>query len=221
MGFAEDHAQWVEGHLKKRKGESHRRLKEGHGHAEKLFLEYVWYPAFHTFDHLIPEYEVQDFKDGQRYLDFAYVKPPFYACFEIDGYGAHGRDLSRWQFADQLTRQNHLVLDGWRVLRFAYDDIAEKPRKCQQLLQQLLGRWLNAAASLPAINPEEKELLRLAVRRQAPITLAEASRQLMAGEKAARAVLRSLVTKRMLAPVGGSRRIHAYRLILKQDDVLF
>jgi hypothetical protein len=221
MGFAEEHVHWLEQHLSKRKGESRRKLKEGHGHAETLFLEKVWYPAFQTFDHLFPEYEVHDFKDGHRYLDFAYVKLPFHACFEIDGYGTHGRDLSRWQFSDQLTRQNHLILDGWKVLRFAYDDVAEKPCKCQQMLQQLFGRWLNSTVGMPALSPEEKELLLLAVRRQMPITLADASKQLMKAEKAARAVLRSLVAKQMLAPVGGTKRVHAYRLIAKYDEMLF
>lgn len=31
---------------------------EGHNHAERLFLEKVWWPAFENFLHLYPEYEI-------------------------------------------------------------------------------------------------------------------------------------------------------------------
>jgi hypothetical protein len=118
-------------HLLERQGENKRRLEQGIGHAEKLFLEAVWYPAFHEMDGLYPEYEIADFRDGVRFLDFAYLKAGLRLAIEIDGYRAHSADLSRWQFSDSLMRQNHLILDGWKLLRFSYDDIKEKPRMCQ------------------------------------------------------------------------------------------
>jgi hypothetical protein len=34
------------------------------------------------------------------------------------------------------------MLDGWTVLRFAFDDIADKPRQCQQMLLQLHGKLI-------------------------------------------------------------------------------
>ncbi|HTG71023.1 MAG TPA: hypothetical protein VL921_17325 [Candidatus Udaeobacter sp.] len=71
MSFQASYENWLEMHLKKRKGESRRRLEQGHAHAEKLFLEKVWYPAFHELDGLHPEYEVDDFRDGTRFLDFS------------------------------------------------------------------------------------------------------------------------------------------------------
>jgi hypothetical protein len=52
MTFEEAHAQFMKTHLEKRKGERLRRLQEGHGHAEKLFLENVWWPTFRQFNHL-------------------------------------------------------------------------------------------------------------------------------------------------------------------------
>jgi very-short-patch-repair endonuclease len=48
--------------------------------------------------------------------------------------------LSRQQFSDQLIRQNHLIIDGWKVLRFSLDDVKERPRMCEQLVQQFMGR---------------------------------------------------------------------------------
>ncbi|WP_426901554.1 hypothetical protein [Rossellomorea vietnamensis] len=41
---------------------------------------------FQHFRFLHPEYEINDFKDGKRYLDFAYIRPTMQICFEIDGW---------------------------------------------------------------------------------------------------------------------------------------
>jgi hypothetical protein len=86
---------FIRQHLKLRKGEAKRRLQDGHGHAEQMILRQVWWPAFGHFDYLYPEYEIQDYLDGFRYLDFTYIKTSFRACFEIDGYGPHWRDVNR------------------------------------------------------------------------------------------------------------------------------
>ena len=75
-------------------------------------------------------------------MDFAYIRPAIQICFEIDGYGPHLKNISRWQFSDNLERQNQLVIDGWTVIRFSYDQVKEKPRRCQQIVQQVIGRWL-------------------------------------------------------------------------------
>jgi very-short-patch-repair endonuclease len=221
MSFEKEHERWIEQHAKQRKGERLRRLREGHGHAEQLFLKNVWHPAFRHFEHLHPEYEVRDFRDGNRYLDFAYIKHPFFACFEIDGYGPHWRDLDRRKFTDHLNRQNHLVLDGWKVLRFSYDEVVDKPRNCQQLIQQFIGRWLGSEASSHYLSPEEKEILRLAARKQSPITIREAASQIGCGDRHTRTLLRTLADKKLLAPARGSIRIRSYRLASTSDDILF
>lgn len=38
-------------------------------------VNFNWRPSFQTFDHLHPEYEVFDYKDGYRYIDFTYILP--------------------------------------------------------------------------------------------------------------------------------------------------
>ena len=91
MEFEKAHQSFICVHKQARTGERLRRLEEGHGQAEMMFLKQVWWPVFHHFDNLHPEYEVNDFKDGNRYLDFAYIRPAIRICFEIDGYGTHQR----------------------------------------------------------------------------------------------------------------------------------
>jgi very-short-patch-repair endonuclease len=142
MDFEETYRSFIKYHLRMRKGERYRRLKEGHGNAEKMFLNQVWWPLFHQFQYLHPEYEVDDFKDGKRYLDFAYLRSRIRVSFEIDGYGPHLKNIGRRQFSDNLDRQNQLVLDGWIILRFSYDQVIEKPRRCQQVTQHIIGKLL-------------------------------------------------------------------------------
>lgn len=214
MGFDEAYDQFIRHHLDLRRGERRRRLEEGHGHAEKMFLENVWWPAFGNFQHLHPEYEVSDFKDGFRYVDYAYIHRSFHACFEIDGYGPHWREVDRWQFADQLMRQNHLVIDDWKVIRFAYDDVKTKPRRCQQIVQQLIGRELAAATAEQEqdFSLAEREIIRLALMRGSGITPGDVGSHLQISNKWARKLLADLVVKKVFSPDGGTQRIRSYRL---------
>jgi hypothetical protein len=204
-------------HLRKRSDEQLRRLKEGHGHAEKLFLQHVWWPAIGHFEHLHPEFEVFDFKDGTRYLDFAYIRSPFQVCFEIDGYGPHARDASRRQFADNLLRQNHLIIDGWKVIRFAYDDIQEKPRRFQQMLQQLMGRWFGDEQVPVKLTWKQKEIVRIAIHKNVPITPLEVCRRLGISDRYARELLRQLVEANVLLPASGTHRVRSYRLNVSEQ----
>jgi hypothetical protein len=215
MTFNKEYADFMKNHLERRKGERLRRLQEGHGHAEKLFLENVWWPAFGQFHHLHPEFEVFDFKDGKRYLDFAYIRLLVRIAFEIDGYGPHWRELSRWQFSDQCQRQNHLIIDGWQVIRFTYDDIKEKPRLCQQTVQQLMGRWFGEEHRVDAATCIEKEIIRLALRLSRSITPEDICKHMEIEKKYARKLLYSLVAKRWITPASGKQRIRSYSLDLE------
>ncbi|MBD2867537.1 hypothetical protein [Paenibacillus arenilitoris] len=132
--FEESYQNWLAKHAAGRSGENRRRIKDGLGHAEKLMLHNVWWPAFGHFQYLHPEYEMQDFGEGYRYIDFAYIRSHVRIAIEIDGYGTHLRHVTRRQFCDQWVRQMHLTNDNWTVVRIGYDDIEQRPRLWQQLL---------------------------------------------------------------------------------------
>lgn len=211
MDFKHAYREFLEVHESRRRGERLRRLREGHGHAERLFLQQVWWPAFQTFQGLHPEYEVLDFDARQRYLDFAYLREQTKLAIEIDGYGSHVADLDRWQFIRQLQRQNHLIVDGWSVLRFSYDEVKEHPRRCQQVLQQFIGQqpW---GDRMPGLTFRERAVLQLALRSGRPLTPADVCRHLEVGREAAYRVLHGLLAKGWLEPAAGRQRIRAYRL---------
>lgn len=212
MGFEDEYYTFLNGHLQARKGEQLRRLQEGHSQAEKMFLKLVWWPLFRHFHYLHPEYEVNDFKDGKRYLDFAYIRGSIRICFEVDGYGPHVKNISRWQFADSLERQNQLMIDGWTIIRFSYDQVMEHPRRCQQITQQLIGKMLGEEMDHLSLTYTEKEVIRYVMKKEDMVTPREVSKLLNLSDKTVKKILTELVNKRVLVPTSGKQRFHSYVL---------
>lgn len=212
MGFEEDYQSFMDFHLQSREGERLRRLQEGHRDAEKMFLEKVWWPLFRNFEHLHPEYEVQDFKDGQRYLDFAYLRPTIKICFEIDGYGPHVKQMSRWQFSDSLERQNQLVIDDWKVIRFSFDQVAEKPRRCQQVTQQIIAMMSGHGFGIVQLSIVEREVFRFALNHGNTFSPGDIRELLNSSSKTVKKILSGMVEKKVIQPESGKKRIHTYRL---------
>jgi hypothetical protein len=214
MKFEEAYKKYIEKHSKGRRGERLRRLKEGQGHTIKLFLENVWWPAIGNFDDLHPEFEVSDFKDGLRFIDLAFFIFAFRIAIEINDYGTHIQKVSRWQHSDNNLRQNHLTIDDWKILRFTYDDIKDRPRMCMQIIQQLIGK-LSGTQIIPhnQITTKEKDILSLCLRLNRSITPADVCSLLSIENQTARKTLHRLVEKALLIPGGdGKKRIKCYRL---------
>lgn len=204
---------WVKAHVKRRSGHGAARIKEGLQHAEKLFVEHVWWPAFHNLDGLHPEFEIRDFQDGYRYIDFAYIQKHFKVAIEIDGMGPHWKNISQQEFSDHYERQNHLVIDDWHVLRFTYNDICDRPRTCQQTVQQLIGHLsADSSKALKMLKLTDREILRLALGSNRPITARDIANHLNLGNEAATRHLRMLSHLSWLEPASGATRIRSYRV---------
>ncbi|WP_239618663.1 helix-turn-helix domain-containing protein [Cohnella mopanensis] len=209
--FEVTYESWMNVQRTKSKGERKRRLTDISNHAEKMFLAQVWWPSFGHFANLNAEFAVRDFKDGWRYLDFAFITEGYKICIEVDGYGTLLKDLDRYQFADQLIRQNHLVVDGWIVMRFSYDDVKDKPRRCQQILQQLFGRLSNMNSA--RLSPSEKAIYDLACANDSPITPSLTASKLGIHRKTAARHLHTLIEKGLLIPFAKeSTRIVRYQV---------
>jgi very-short-patch-repair endonuclease len=206
-------------HLKESTGERKRKLQKGLEHAQKIFLQNVWWPAFEHFHNLSPEFEIRDFKDGWRYLDFAWLLDNYKIAIEIDGYGPHWKNVDRWRFADNLYRQNQLILDDWKVLRFSYDDIMEQPRRCQQLLLQALGKWGSSKPTLTTVhNPIERAIITFAETLSQPFSPIEAATKLGWQNTTMAKHMKELSRKGILLPVSsGTLRTRHY--ILNPDCI--
>ncbi|WP_306612754.1 DNA-binding response regulator [Paenibacillus sp. GD4] len=218
--FELQYEEWITRHRIARRGERLRRLEEGHAYAERHFIKEVWWPATGSFQYLHPEYEVYDYKDGTRFLDFAYIRPHLKLCMEIDGYGPHLRHVSRHRFSDQWQRQNHLIIDGWRILRFSADDVSERPRLCQQMIQQFLGKWLGEDRALPNLTRIEKDIVTLAIRLCRPVTPSDLCEHVGIESKYAYKLLHQLVSKQWFAPASGTKRIRSYQLTIDNKTFL-
>jgi hypothetical protein len=216
MSYEREYAAFMEHQQTGRSGESLRRLQEGHGYLEQLFLQQVWWPAVGSFEHLFAEYEVNGVVQGFRFLDFAYLRPPYRLCFELDGFGSHAKDLNRWQFADQLQRQNHLIFEDWKVFRFALDDVKEKPQRCQLFIQQLLGKYYGSLLTAPHLSQKERLLAQLFVHLGQEVTPSSAATFLQTSRDHTRRILSSLHAKGIIVPLKGKQRIRAY--ILNPDN---
>lgn len=220
--FESEYNRWFGEHVTKREGERKRRLQEGHGHAEREMIKQIWWPGFGGFQYLHPEYEVTDFLDGRRFIDFAYIRPPFKIAFEIDGYGPHLRDISRIQFSNQWVRQMHLINDNWIVVRISYDDVINRPHLWQQLIQQMIGRLFgDSLGNSSKSDIIDKEIIRMAIRLGRSIKLSDVEALLKCGYRASRSVMNRLEVQKMFVPDGGGQnRTHTWRLALQHNQIL-
>lgn len=80
---------------------------------------------------------------GRRYrLDFAW--PGLRLAVEIDGAGVHGPDAL---LAD-LRRQNRIILDGWLILRFTWEELVRGRREVED---DLRAAWRLRGAFIPPL----------------------------------------------------------------------
>lgn len=194
------------------------RLADGLGKAESLFLRRVWWPAYGHFDNLHPEYEVDDFKDRHRYIDFAYILPAFKIAIEIDGIDSHWRSISQEQFTDHCQRQNDLVIDGWNVLRFTYDQVERNPRACQQTIALLIGKLSGEARGrMEELSVLDRAIIHAATLTDHPLVPEQVARDCRVSQRTASRHLHDLAERDWLKPLSGSRRFSAYRLHPSHD----
>jgi superfamily II DNA or RNA helicase len=89
--------------------------------------------------YVFPQHPVTDAAGRSRRIDFAIITPHTRLAIELDGYAYHAEGaITRDSFSDQLARQNELIIDGWRVLRFSWDQLVRDPDTCRDMLRRAL-----------------------------------------------------------------------------------
>jgi very-short-patch-repair endonuclease len=79
----------------------------------------------------LPRRQFRILVSGREYrIDFAW--PGLRLAVEIDGASVHGPGL----LGSDLRRQNHIVLDGWMILRFTWFMVAKDPAAVEGLLKK-------------------------------------------------------------------------------------
>lgn len=213
--FEVEHKKFVEDHVRRRQGKRLFHLKEGHAHAEVMFLKNIWWPLFQNFDGLHPQYEVHDFKDGSRYLDFAYLTRMAKVCIEIDGRGTHSEKSGDDRFSDDRVRQNDLVLDDWMVIRFSYKHILQRPRDVQKTILHMMGK-VSGGERQGELSIVEREVLRFGIWHNGEIGVKKLREHLQMSGQFVKKTLDSLRRKGLIVAIGGPHRIHKYRLVYEK-----
>lgn len=220
MAFEDMMGQWREGHLKKRTGERLRRLKSGFLIPEQMLLERVVYPEIGSLEDVHPEYEVQLEGEAPMFLDIAYINGELKLDFELDGYGPHQRDVDRYQFARDRQRDLLLMTAGWRVMRFAYDDVAENAEDLRRNVRRIFRKFRINLTHL-AFRPLERELLRYAYsQKECIVRVKDVQVFLCVGKDLTRAMLKNLAGKGVFIPLGNPTiRVCRYKLNVKHPSV--
>lgn len=195
-------------------------LKKDLTGTKKLLQVVVW-PTLQSLDGIILEYEFISSSGVRIYLD-AYLKP-LRLALECDGYVAHAENMTRDRFSFERMRVRSAALQGLRYFPFSYDELDKKPEACQRAMYELLGRYGSSpSTALMTLPVNEREVLRLGWAKLGnPFTLAEVCECLLAGDNGARSILRKLVQRELIQPIGrGTQRFRSYMLTEKADRYL-
>ncbi|MGO4276740.1 hypothetical protein AB4Z22_44105, partial [Paenibacillus sp. TAF58] len=105
-------------------------------------------------------------------------------------------------------------LDGWKIFRFSYDDVKNRPRMCEQLIQQCIGRHFGDVFNqVIELNYIEKEIIRFAHALGRAIKPADVQNQFQFGQRKAQVTLKGMYQKSLLEAAGaGNVRVRGYHV---------
>jgi superfamily II DNA or RNA helicase len=108
---------------------------------EQQFVEDIFYPyaGENGLDYLQAQTPFEDSECRTRKLDFTVTTNRYNYVVEIDGYTYHAEGASRVTpeyFDDLLTKHNDLILNGYILVRFSYNQIRHHPDQCINTLRR-------------------------------------------------------------------------------------
>jgi hypothetical protein len=188
--------------------------------GEKKLIGTVVWPVLKSFDGLTMEYELVTISGVRIFIDVFYQ--PLWLALESEGFTAHAGNITRDRFSFERMRARTLAMYGYRYVPFSWDELDKKPESCRRSLYELLGRFSSPAGmAYEELTVYEREVLRYALRLCRPLRLADVCYCLQTGPEASRKVLRKLVGKKILKPLGaGTMRLHEFILEEKATDYL-
>ena len=201
-GFDEAHTAFIRSHLARREGERSGRLERGHAHMELLFAKNVWWPLKGQFDNLHPEYEVLNWRGRSYFADYCYMPKLWKILIEIKGFGEHVTNMDRQKYCNELNRETFLGGMGFRVISFAYGDVAYRPELCVNLLRMYLSQYESSPGDQrELVHYLDREVLRFAVSLARPVRPVEVAQRFGMNRRTASKHLRRLAEKGWLQPV--------------------
>jgi len=109
--------------------------------AEDLFVE-LFCETFglDQAKFLSPQHSVVDIYEKRRSIDFALESEDLKIAIEIDGETYHNPNkVSSNKYYDDLTKQNSLIYQNWKVYRWVYNQLKQHPEKVKDELRIFVG----------------------------------------------------------------------------------
>jgi superfamily II DNA or RNA helicase len=109
--------------------------------AEDLFME-LFCDTFgpDKSQYLFLQYPFTDIYGNRRWIDFALESEDLRIAIEIDGETYHNPyKVSYNKYYDDLTKQNSLIYQNWKVYRWVYRQLKNQPEKVKDELRTFVG----------------------------------------------------------------------------------
>lgn len=109
--------------------------------AEDLFIE-LFCDTFgpDKSQYLFLQYPFTDIYGNRRFIDFALESVDVKIAIEIDGETYHNPyKVSNNKYYDDLTKQNSLIYQNWKVYRWVYNQLKNQPEKIKDELRTFVG----------------------------------------------------------------------------------
>lgn len=109
--------------------------------AEDLFVE-LFCDTFgpEKSQYLFIQYPFTDIYGNMRFIDFALESQDLRIAIEIDGETYHNPSkVSSNKYYDDLTKQNSLIYNNWKVYRWVYKQLKNQPEKVKDELRTFVG----------------------------------------------------------------------------------
>ena len=140
--------------------------------AEDLFVE-LFCDTFgpDKSQYLFLQYPFTDIYGNRRSIDFALESDSLKIAIEIDGETYHNPSkVSANKYSDDLTKQNSLIYQNWKVYRWVYNQLKRQPEKVKDELRTFVGE-MPAFRMLDDFLPRQKgKLIELREHQQAALT---------------------------------------------------
>ena len=211
MDFQKAYGIFMHDHLRNRTGERRGRLERGHGEAEALFCQNVWWPLRGHFRDLHPQFEVLDWRGRSYYCSFAFITSHLRLIIEVKPFSTYTTETDRQKYCDELNRETFLSAMGYQVISFACDDVTDRPKLCIMLLRKVLSRYLAEPHSTSVSSVTEREIIRFACMLARPLRPIDVKTHLRLNHRTALRFLHSLCDKGLLIPVTGSQGKHVVK----------
>ncbi|HEY0827212.1 MAG TPA: hypothetical protein VGE40_03885 [Bacilli bacterium] len=203
------HRFWLE-QCRQASGTRLERLQKDLTGEKKLLKEVIW-PVLKSFDNLTLEYEIMSISGVKIYIDV--YEHQHALGFESEGFVVHAENITRDCFMFERMRMRSMAMYGIKYVPFTWDELEKKAEICHRTVYELLGRFSASSTAYTELSVFEREILRFSLKLNRPLGLRDACYCLQVGEDGARTVLRKLLDKKLIKPVGkGNQRFHEYSL---------